>query len=374
MKRIISGLIIFCTVLFVSIPATAQEYSEQEETVAVTALLRINTDPVVMEVNEEILRALINSPFVLEPHRRESIGEVNVIYLSGKDNHRWFQLYLECPKSIAFTDESTAIMNGIANKLQMVLNNEFEAYKERLVMQLQNAELKYHNARRNMDELRERENALRRQAGNGDLSREHILEKIRNMDNHKQELEMNLIGMRARREALQRQIEKCADQFHERLANDPVIKELEDIMERQTSHLAETERMVKEGQLARQELNELHDELARSRMALAERREMIRMQTGGESLERWNEELVNISMQLTGNEVQLNFIREKMEEIKAKDLLALATQYETEIGINLDLAYSILKRSAEQRERVRDQLETLRPPSIQILGSEPKEQ
>ncbi|MFC1782082.1 hypothetical protein ACFL02_00685 [Planctomycetota bacterium] len=221
-------------------------------------------------------------------------------------------------------------------------------------------------------ELRALERSQREQIEAGGprvLSRNRLQDEIRNLEQQKQRYEMDVYGADAREEALAEQIAKIGIQAEAKLADDPILEELEKLLDFRMLDLNKTIELQQEGAATEGAVNKSQEDLARAKIEIARRREQIGKTVGGNLLSKWNIELGNLALERAEFESKFSFVKKQLDEIKEKDLLTLAYRIE-----NLDRDISNLRSTAanasEEIDYLQGELEQLesRKPKVNLLG------
>lgn len=436
------------------------KYDEPDWPTLANCLINITSNPVVIYLNDASLYSLLNSPFINEQDNiKISIQEM----LGSNPQRRLYKMGIQSKENI---DPETfkIIFTNIHTKFQKAISKEYEIQGVYLREQLEAAEERQKDARHQLMELQETERKFCEKAGQSNLSREVILDRIRKLKQRQQEMEMELAGMQARQWHLHDQIHKIANQTKEKLSDDPIVKRFREIIELHEAEVVKQQRQsgtkatqsVPEGlnkkldiefkdasladtidtiraksglniipewntletagitpedlitiQLKQvtagkaldsivryasggklgqagyvidnegvititligiKDTNQATIALAETQMKLAERQEVIRQKAGGELLHNWNQELAGLAIDSADIEAQLRFIHEQLGEIEGNELLGLADRYETEVALKIDPARAAFQRATERLIELKEQLSSLSPPQVSIMG------
>jgi preprotein translocase subunit SecD len=104
---------------------------------------------------------------------------------------------------------------------------------------------------------------------------------------------------------------------------------------------------------------------------MEKRREALRQSVGGGVLAKWNEELATISMRLTENAANGQYVAKKLHEIESRSLLQLAARFENEVEARITAVrqdvYAMQQNISALRERIQ-QLQ--QPPVVSMLAGQ----
>jgi len=259
-------------------------------------------------------------------------------------------------------------MAAICSRLREAIVETHERYMEQLENRLGAAHRRADDASERLAKLQATQREFSQDAGQADLSRENITKTISASEKEKQKLEMELAGLQARREAIEKQIAKVGGKVSAKLKDDPVAKELQTIVELRKEKVAWLEKLVGSGRAPQFDLVDARAELAQAKMELARRREEIRQAGGDEVARKLNEELAELSIQTAELEGRLKHINTQLKNIKAKELLELADRYEREVALQLPLAFEAAESAMRWRDELERQMKTARAPVVTVIG------
>ncbi len=378
---------------------------------SLSCLIKIDIAPDILALNPEILQTLLNSPFVKEFNQKlddsgildNVMGNVN-IYVDmlaaapqpygaplgmmmgapggGRSMPVWEnqiggQLY-KIRLTSDFVDDETLTANAAeifkqcATRLDTTLRQEFAKYLGELNRQREIALTNQNKTQNEMDNLQRLEMVLQEDAGQSILSREAILDQMKNLENEQQQLQMNLASAQARREAINRETAEISKRMEDKMGNDPVIGNLKEILELNINKRALAKQMVENGTAPQTEISEPEEKIARTQIEIAERQEELKKQAGGSS-EKWSNDLSEMAIQTAEMEARLNFVNNQLAQMKEKNLLGLANQYEREVVMKMGPVREAYEQAARQVNELQMQLDALQPPSVTILGGQPEQ-
>ena len=213
-------------------------------------------------------------------------------------------------------------------------------------------------------EAKELRAKLRDLAGRADVSTQGITAAVSRLEEEKEKLELDLLGKKARREALEKEIAEQAATLQKQTDSDPVARELKTIVEVRTAKLDNLKKLVDSGQASQGELNDAIASVAEARAKLAERqRGGGAIAGGGETLEALNRERVNLSVDLRELEARLEFVSKRLPSLRATmDKLDELQRAEG----NLNSARATLESSTNRFRDVQRRLETADSPQVLV--------
>ena len=341
--------------------------------VQMQALLAINSSPAVFELDNHFVQVLVNSPFVLsEQIRNRGVEGITVDRMSStrQDNQSLFELQIYYSAESAFAQKAEPCVAEIAKLLERALAKEYDRQIDQLKQARGFAEDQRERATEELTLLQGRERELRQAAGQSDLSREFILDKTRDLEHRKENLRMGFASLEARRGAIQDQIAKIGEESQKRVSADPVADELQEIVKICENRVKTVSKLMEEGRASGSESDDAREKLAKARIELMTRREAVGSSVGGEQMARWNNELVNMAVEVAGTESELSLVEKQLHDIKEKGLLELADRYEVEVAVKMPAVRERLMRATERAEELKRQIETICPLRVVLLGAE----
>lgn len=380
---------------------------------SLSCLIKIDIAPEILALNPEILQTLLNSPFVKEFNQKlddsgildNVMGNVNIYVdmlaaapqpygtplgmmmgapggsrsIPARENQIGGQLYKIRLSSDSIDDETLTanaaeIFKQIADRLDTTLRREFDKYLGQLNRQQEIAAVNQIKTQNEMDNLQRSESALQQDAGQSILSRESILNQMKDLENERQQLQMDQAATQSRRGAIYEEILKIAKQTEAKTADDPVIQNLKKICELQKEKLDNLRKLVDSGRASQDESSDQQEKIARTEIEIAERQEELEKQAGGGSAEKWNNELADMSIHRAEMEARLHFIEEQLKQMKEKNLLELANTYEREVVMKMGPVREAYEQAAQRVNELQMQLDSLQPPSVTILGGQPEQE
>ena len=277
--------------------------------------------------------------------------------ISGAEQTLFFRLEVKLEVEENVKPVAEEFLSALNQNLRETLLRAFIQHRERLTDQFRLAE---EEARRAESALSSWQDQLRAISGSYDLSRQGILDDIRDLRAAEAEtsLETELNALKA--QAITKRIAETELKVKERLEKDPVTTELQAIVEMYAKQLAAIE---KQGGSR----DEAMRNLAKARIELAERREKIRISAGGDLIDSLNRDLAKPSLEMLQASVRLNHIHEQLHQ--AKQLLERADQYERD-SLKTGLAKQNLEEVTLLRDRMKRKIRLLQAPTVTVLGAD----
>ena len=384
-------MIFLAAVLFLSsvVPAFAEEKAKEESqkeisnTYHASCILKITASPEILPAEGiKTIEYILQSSPVGGKAAREILGvhpdplnpapfgeNIEVLLLSSikiSENSSTYTIRLLCHFPDVQTPAVEEFMFAIIEQLRLYLEKEYEQYFQRLELNMKAAS---ENTIKAEVELRSLQSRLRDISGSFNLDRKAILENIANLQNELGGIEKRMKEADFMVNELSRQIAEASAKIDSALYNDVVLKELETILSSQQKSFDSVNKLVETGAANSSQLFEAEEKLARAKIDIAQRKELIRKSAGGEKIEMLNQRIDDISMR----KQQDMIVRETIDQQLglAQNLLGRVDEYEI-VGLKTDVAKEAYQRSiwSESELKAKMSLSSLIPTTITIVGYE----
>jgi peptidoglycan hydrolase CwlO-like protein len=142
---------------------------------------------------------------------------------------------------------------------------------------------------------------------------------------------MELVGKRARQEALVKAMKETSEALAGKAAKDGVAEELEKVVKAREHAYESAQQLHKSGDVSQSELLESEGKLAESRAKVLERRDLVAERSGGTIMVDLNRELQSVVVTVAEAEARLTLARKTLAGFEeARDALEQLQQYEGE--------------------------------------------
>ena len=191
------------------------------------------------------IEAMLNSPFIKrEEQLAKAIIEAEAITGDADDLMVQLSLVGKGKGNVSQADARQYI-SVICERLEEGLRHEQEKavarWREELGAEYRLAMIRQQEAKARLGQLRERRSNVLERARQADLSRDSVVDRSREMEHVRRELEMELVGLRARQDKLHETIARLMHTVEERLDNDPALEEMRNIVEMREAELRRRE-------------------------------------------------------------------------------------------------------------------------------------
>ena len=169
-------------------------------------------------------------------------------------------------------------------------------------------------------ELRDKRAAVRADADRADVSPKGIADATAHLEEEKQKIELDLMGKKARREAMELQIAKQSQSIEEKVKADPIVTELQKAVDAREQKAQFVQKQMAAGVATQSESTEAIAVAADARAKLLQRRRDAAAEAGGEALEAFNRELLTLAVDVQEFQARLKFIDARLARLaKASD-------------------------------------------------------
>ena len=272
-----------------SLPAPRYQYAP-DENVTASVVVKISCAANVLELNEGVLEALLNSSFIL-PRQMQNQALIRALFLGESGQSSLYRLELRAlqfppkpptpaapaPAGTKQSQENRAeqprppeseeidaikFLNDMATKLQDILSAEYAKTHRSLLDQLDLARMELQSLQGELQQLAGEERAMINKACQSNLSREDVRRQIQQWERREQEMEMERMADLARHEALQAEIAKFSKQAQEKLAQDPILEELKNLLEFRQKEMERLAPLIEAGRAPEGDLDQVRMKLA----------------------------------------------------------------------------------------------------------------
>ncbi len=219
----------------------------------------------------------------------------------------------------------------------------------------------------------------------GDISLQALTEQRRQLLQQRQVCEMEVARLEARCSAMEDQIARISAEAGAEVEDDPVMAELRKIFDLRAKEMEKVNLLVEqtggvelverryevaENEQARPTIDEVIDaeeKLARARMELAQRKEQLVVQKGGDRIARFNDELIGFAVDLSEQRAMLDILGGQIGQIEEQ--LESAMAFDPQAS-QLALAAEAVQVAERRINELRLRLANLNPPSVTVFGAD----
>lgn len=279
------------------------------------------------------------------------------------------RLYVEYYNDLAeYRTGADELLNAVTARLSKVMAELGASQRAILERQRAVAEDDVKETKTRLAKLQAMANAMRNEAGRSDLSRDAVIDEVRELESQLRDTEIEAASQRARRDAIAAQIAKIGETVKSNPGGDEVAAAMHQVVELRQMQLERAEQLAKAQQAGQAEVKQAEVELAMARADLVRHMEEMADAAGGGAMADLNQELTRMSIEGVEVEAKQKALQDRLEHIRSTHLLDLADQYEREVRVQRDVAEYMLEE-ALRREALADRLmRSFQPPSLVVIG------
>ncbi len=195
---------------------------------------------------------------------------------------------------------------------------------------------------------------------------QELIARRRDLSDAIQDLEMEMAGREARRQAIEEQIARTRDEADRKLAQDTVTKEFQTLVQMIEMRLSQVRKEVDAGRLPQSELTQAQENLTRARIELAKRQEELTKDVGGGRLDSLNSELSQMAIETAEQRARLEVFRTQLDETQRR--LARASAFDPQAA-RLRTAQQALSIAERQITELTNRRVQLQRPSLTVMAS-----
>lgn len=196
---------------------------------------------------------------------------------------------------------------------------------------------------------------------------QELIARRRDLSNQIRNVEMQMAGMEARRQAIEEQIARTRDQADRKLAQDTVTQELQRLVQMNGERLSLLRKQIDAGRLPESELAQAEENLARARIELARRQEELTRVAGGSRLEEFTSDLSRMAIQTAEQRARLEVYRSQLDETQRQ--LAQASAFNPQAA-RLRTARQALDIAERQITELTNRRVQLVRPSVTVMAAD----
>ncbi len=183
----------------------------------------------------------------------------------------------------------------------------------------------------------------------------------------KQNLVLEIARRKARSPAIEDQIMRTKMKIEEQLRADSVSNELRNILALQTQHLEAVKRLAQDGRSSSSEVADAEEKLARTRIEIAQRRELLSKSAGGDQLVKFSNELATLTVDLAEKQAMLKVVNDQLGQTEQQ--LMVATISDVKVT-RIRQATQILEDADRRANALNQRIFDLQSPTVSVIGGD----
>ncbi len=214
------------------------------------------------------------------------------------------------------------------------------------------AEEQIQELKKQAEGLRDKQDELRRAVrGRCGLSPENVTPILLGLERDRFSLEIDVKLKAARRDALAQLVAREAKLVQERAGSDEILEHLNKIVEARRADLAAKKQAREAKAAAEQEVRNAEVDLAEAQIRLAARREELGKSHEDPAIDRLNQQLLEISVELTQDQLRLELLKERLAVLDS--VQSLLDDYKNTTEIELPRVLRLLEQAQTQLAQVK---------------------
>jgi len=256
---------------------------------------------------------------------------------------------------------------ALVEEFRQSLNKSYKDSQRILAQQIALAQGNADYMEARLRNLQDEQADLRARSGLPNLSRDAILKDANNMKTKIAEEEFNLSSMDWRHDSVFEQIRFFRERIQEEtLDSNIVLKGLEELIDLHQKRLDTVNKQVEEGHVSADKIVEAEEKLARAKIELAQKKQQIKDNAGGNKIDQLKFQLNNFEIEKAETNKKIKYLHSRLGSTEA--LLRHADTYEI-LSLKVQVAKNALKNALYKLEEMKQQLNTMAPAVI-LVGSE----
>ena len=195
---------------------------------------------------------------------------------------------------------------------------------------------------------------------------EMLLDRRNELFREKQDLEMEVARLEASRSAFEQQIAGLNKDIAFKVRTDQTTVEFRPLLEQLERQRKDIELNINKGPDYRDRLTEVLEKITSTKLELADRRQALVEQLGGDQLADFSRQLADLAIKFAEKKAQFEVVNSQLEQMEEQ--LEIATAFDPEIS-QMRLAKEALEVAERRLNELKIHQVSLQPPTVTILGA-----
>ncbi|MCB9855802.1 MAG: hypothetical protein H6818_08950 [Phycisphaerales bacterium] len=218
-----------------------------------------------------------------------------------------------------------------------------------------------------LDRLCAERRAMSTAAGRIDLDRGTIATEIVMLERQLRDLEIERVAQQARQSAIEAQIAKSAERQAKQADSDPILADLQHLVDIQQLKLERIQQLHKANQVSEGELAAARESLIEARIRLQERREgLAASDLGADRSAALNTELAEAGITSAESEARTEYIRNRLKQLTEQ--LEIADRLESTVELGFPAAQAAVSTEMERLATLQSRMDAFRPAELEVVG------
>jgi len=270
----------------------------------------------------------------------------------------------------ATTASPAKIIEAQCKRLEAMLREMAQPARDQLNQALRTATLDSQKSAENVKTLEESLVQIRERMRELDVSPNGAPEPVEQLRQQRLALRVELAGLAGRRDALVKHIAAAREQAEKALQQpDATMARLAEVVALRKKDLARRQEANQKvpGSVPQAEVELAGLELRKAEIEMLEFQNKQKQETGGEALQRLNDQLLDAQTEIAGVEARLGVIDETLTRLDSKEVAELLDRFHA-LSSELPSARERLKKARDEELQFQSSLDNFPMPSVRIIG------
>lgn len=359
--------------------AAAQQQPSSGSTKAASSLVRIRFESPATPLETDALEYLVKSSglfaaaYRCAANREASLGPNSYAHFESL-HRREFDDTIEVEGKIsvhlnerdaAGVDESRLLVE-LVGSLETALAQPMAGERQRLAQRREDAVRRHTDLKATRDALRGHQAQLLQQAG-APVSPLELEKSLIVLQEKRREMELTLVGQRAREEAISKAIAELNARVQERAGQDPVVTELRQVVEIRERIAEKTRARFASSVVSSEDVDRAVESVTLARAELAKARAAASMAAGGDQIAGLSAELTQLSIDAAEMRARAELLTRQTEELRSGPAMKNAVEYDR-LAAQLRDVETALSDASEQIRALERHVARLEPPTVTVIG------
>ena len=262
------------------------------------------------------------------------------------------------------------LADDLVKRLRLALvreaQGEFAGQVERLEAEHQRAVAELDRSRQELNALRQK---LRDATGRTEADAERIRNELSQLEDRRQELQLELESRAARMNALSENMGQITKRVEQEVRDDTVSAELQKVVEAREAQVERAKQMVEAGKMSRSEYEDAVARAAEARARLMDRRGDVAERAGRGTLSDWNQELMRLSVDSAELQARLDKLNQRLQSFQS---IAPQLDHLEELQHTLEDAEQTMRETRAHLREMNRELARMRPARSVVTDSQDK--
>jgi hypothetical protein len=171
-----------------------------------------------------------------------------------------------------------------------------------------------------------------------------------------------------KRMAIEEEIAKLRAQAAEKLGDDAVAQELEQLVKMNEAALGAVQKSADAGRAAPVELEKARADIAKARIELAKRKEEVAKSISGGQLDAYSGQISQMAIQMAEERARMDILRQRLQEV-GQQLDKASAHDSTSLTPQVRMAQELVNALDVRMSELKMQQMNVQPPTVTVIGA-----